>query len=370
MIKIGDLNIDKFYLGDTSNAKIYLGDVKVWPEEATYDFKLHYTTSGGSEVTINCDESWEQPAKGVLPTINLLEIGDCTTVIPTSGFTIKGGTNSKPIYYGLQICPKFTMSDSVTKINDYGMKAFRYTTEYTPTLEESVLSKNITYIGQQGLVDWKFGDISFPNNFSGYPYSFMNITASTITIGENAYLNGTFGGVSANTITIGDGFNNPTTLHLFASVSANTINIGNGTLEPRTDGCFSVGCVIQNLNINSNYNSSYPLFEDTKYNRGTIKNVTYGNDVTVIGENAFSGRTELSSVVIGSSVTSIGSSAFYGCSGLTSITVHSVTPPTLGSYVFDNTNDCPIYVPSESVDAYKAASGWSKYASRIQAIPT
>ena len=250
MIKIGNLEIDKFYLGDKSDAKIYLGDVKVWPEEATYDFKLHYTTSGGSEVTINCDESWTQPARSVLPTINLLEIGDCTTVIPTSGFTIKGGTTSKPKYYGLQICPKFTMSDSVTKINDYGMYAFRYTTEYTPTLEESVLSKNITYIGQYGLHEWKFDDISFPNNFSGYPYSLWDITASTITIGENAYLNGTFAGVSANTITIGDGFNNPTTLGLFVSVSANTINIGNGTLAARTGGCFSFDCVIQNLNIN------------------------------------------------------------------------------------------------------------------------
>ena len=367
MIKIGDLNIDKFYLGDKSDAKIYLGDVKVWPKEATYDFKLHYTTSGGSEVTINCDESWTQPTRSVLPTINLLEIGDCTTEIPTSGFTIKGGTTSKPKYYGLQICPKFTMSDSVTKINDYGMKASRYTTEYIPTLEESVLSKNITYIGQQGLVDWKFGDISFPNNFSGYPYSFFNITASTITIGENAYLNTAFAQVSANTITIGDGFSNTTTSFLFNGVSANTINIGNGTLAIRTDGCFQGGCVIQNLNINSNYDTYHPLFEK---GRGTIKNVTYGNDVTVIGENAFSGRTELSSVVIGNSVTIIRDSAFNGCSGLTSITVESATPPTLGNRVFDNTNNCPIYVPSGSVDAYKAASKWSNYASRIQAIPT
>ena len=297
----------------------------------------------------------------------MLEIGDCTTEIPTSGFTIKGGTTSKPIYYGLQICPKFTMSNSVTKINDSGMKASRYTTEYTPTLEESVLSKNITYIGQQGLVDWKFGDISFPNNFSGFSHSLWDITASTITIGENAYLLETFSNVSANTITIGDGFNNPTTSSLFGGVSANTINIGNGTLAARTGGCFTSNCVIQNLNINSNYNTRYTLFEK---NRGTIKNVTYGNDVTVIGENAFSGRTELSSVVIGNSVTSIGSSAFSRCSSLTSITLESATPPTLGSSAFNNTNNCPIYVPSESVDTYKAASNWSKYASRIQAIPT
>jgi hypothetical protein len=41
----------------------------------------------------------------------------------------------------------------------------------------------------------------------------------------------------------------------------------------------------------------------------------------------------------------------------------------LGNNAFYNTNNCPIYVPSASVNAYKSASGWSTYASRIQAIP-
>ena len=35
---------------------------------------------------------------------------------------------------------------------------------------------------------------------------------------------------------------------------------------------------------------------------------------------------------------------------------------------FNDTGDCPIYVPAESVDTYKAESGWSNVASRIQAI--
>jgi len=35
----------------------------------------------------------------------------------------------------------------------------------------------------------------------------------------------------------------------------------------------------------------------------------------------------------------------------------------------ENTNNCPIYVPSASVNAYKTATNWSTYASRIQAIP-
>ena len=41
----------------------------------------------------------------------------------------------------------------------------------------------------------------------------------------------------------------------------------------------------------------------------------------------------------------------------------------MGTYVFNYTNDCPIYVPAGSVDVYKDAEGWSEYASRIQAIP-
>ena len=35
--------------------------------------------------------------------------------------------------------------------------------------------------------------------------------------------------------------------------------------------------------------------------------------------------------------------------------------------MFNNTNDCPIYVPTGSVEAYKTAEYWSDYADRIQA---
>ena len=101
-----------------------------------------------------------------------------------------------------------------------------------------------------------------------------------------------------------------------------------------------------------------------------LTSVTIPNSVTEIGVSAFRGCSGLTSVTIPNSVTSIGTFAFTGCSALTSITVEATTPPTLGYGVFDSTNDCPIYVPAESVETYKAASGWSYYASRIQAIPS
>ena len=61
---------------------------------------------------------------------------------------------------------------------------------------------------------------------------------------------------------------------------------------------------------------------------------------------------------------------FYNCTALTSVTVNAIDPPTLSNMAFDNTNNCPIYVPASAVDEYKesTATGWSDYASRIQAI--
>lgn len=98
--------------------------------------------------------------------------------------------------------------------------------------------------------------------------------------------------------------------------------------------------------------------------------VEIGDCVTSIGNYVFQSCNKLTSITIGSGVTSIGNWAFKNCSGLTSVTVKATTPPTLGSIAFYYTNSCPIYVPSESVETYKSASGWSDYASRIQAIPT
>jgi hypothetical protein len=68
-------------------------------------------------------------------------------------------------------------------------------------------------------------------------------------------------------------------------------------------------------------------------------------------------------------VTSIGDGAFRACSNLTTLTVQATTPPTLGSSALSGTNtNLVIKVPSASVNTYKAASGWSDYASKIQAI--
>ena len=103
----------------------------------------------------------------------------------------------------------------------------------------------------------------------------------------------------------------------------------------------------------------------------SLTSITIPYSVTEISYDAFYSCSKLKNISIPSNVTSIGYRALRNCSGLTSITVEATTPPKLASDdAFDGTNNYPIYVPSQSVSAYKSATNWSTYASRIQAIPT
>ena len=103
----------------------------------------------------------------------------------------------------------------------------------------------------------------------------------------------------------------------------------------------------------------------------SLTSVTIPNSVTSIDNGAFQFCSSLTSITIPNSVTSIGTSTFADCSDLTSVTVEATTPPTLGSAVFNrDASGRKIYVPADSVNAYKAASGWSIYAADIEAIPT
>ena len=101
----------------------------------------------------------------------------------------------------------------------------------------------------------------------------------------------------------------------------------------------------------------------------SLTSVTIPNSVTSIGYGAFEYCRSLTSVTIPNSVTYIDNNVFYNCTGLTGVTILATTPPTLGINVFYNTSNCPLLVPASSVNTYKSASGWSEYASRIQAIP-
>lgn len=73
----------------------------------------------------------------------------------------------------------------------------------------------------------------------------------------------------------------------------------------------------------------------------------------------------ITNVTVPETVSQIGQKAFMGCSLLESISVLCVIPPKGAKEMFDKTGSCPIYVPAQSVAAYKTAQYWSDYADRI-----
>ena len=76
------------------------------------------------------------------------------------------------------------------------------------------------------------------------------------------------------------------------------------------------------------------------------------------------------SIKIPENVNKIMACAFFSCSGLKDITVNREIPPTLqNKNMLKNSNNCPIYVPSNSVEIYKTALGWKQYKERIFEIP-
>ena len=74
----------------------------------------------------------------------------------------------------------------------------------------------------------------------------------------------------------------------------------------------------------------------------------------------------LTQYTIPDSVTTIGDSAFHSCYSLISVYCKATTPPAGGFDMFNlNASGRKIYVPMESVEAYKSATRWSWYASAI-----
>lgn len=97
-----------------------------------------------------------------------------------------------------------------------------------------------------------------------------------------------------------------------------------------------------------------------------LTSYTIPDNVTSIGDWAFSYCESLESVTIPKNIASIGNGAFaYGARGKV-LYCKPITPPEFSSAHHSSTYIAKIYVPHSAVDAYKNAYGWSEYANRIE----
>ncbi len=57
---------------------------------------------------------------------------------------------------------------------------------------------------------------------------------------------------------------------------------------------------------------------------------------------------------------------FSGCSGLTSIYSKWNTPPFIPDFDYNTYQTATLYVPKGSIDAYKNANGWRRFANIVE----
>ena len=88
----------------------------------------------------------------------------------------------------------------------------------------------------------------------------------------------------------------------------------------------------------------------------------YNTGLFQIGDNAFTGCTNLTTVVIGANMRSILSNAFKQCNNIKTLECHAIVPPELSSgNCFSCYQTVNLIVPRESIEAYQTAQYWCDF---------
>ena len=306
-IKIGSLDISAFKVG-SSDCKIYLGDTLLYPQTVTPKLTAYY--SDGSVYQLSCNTS---------TTLTQSEVRAHTTSYTAMTSVVVG--------------------DCVTTI---GQNAFRMG-NYTAggSLSSITLSNSVKTINTQAFsFNSALKTFEMPNNVTSLGNSVFYYCTSLSSV----------------------------------TLSQNITGISSGLFKE----CESLKSVVIPSGVTS-------IGQTAFYNCKNLASLEIPNSVTTIQNRAFARMgqsiTSGASITIGSGVTSIGYGAFvdFG-TALTAatnvVTIYAATPPSMILSTASTVNNrwgfsenTVVYVPCDSVNAYKADEYWGKYASQIEAIP-
>lgn len=362
-------------------------------------FGLELRGNNGEKLAGNATVS--MPVDGV-PTLQLAD--DATDVItlkferPVS--LSSDSENGTDFWF---VLPPVTFSKGFTITVDTGRIPFKQSTSKSVTIERNKLSKmspfevvyqpkNVIYyqstdlnvvvphspngfgeaniIGNEFHENGQWGALIFDKEVTSVgAYAFYNCSNLVIINLPDGVSSLGFGAFNncVNLLTVNMSVNCPLT-----SIEASTFQ-----------GCKNMSGMVIPFSVTSIGNQAFDQCSKLSY-------LIIPDSVTSIGDSAFNQCSSLAKVKLPAALTSIGASAFYNCSSLkeltipadvtnlgmyafmncvqlTKITVLPDTPPAGDGWMFSSTNECPIFVPAGSVEAYKSASAWSEYAHRIQA---
>ena len=399
---IADSNTGLVTNGSFNSLKVetlYLG------RKASVDFKsltdLKVITLAGGVTSIN--DSAFLGCTG----LTTVTIGDSVTSIGESAF--KDCTGLKSV----------TIGNSVTSIGTDAFNGCTGLTEVNITdlsawckIDFAEYDANpLKYAHHLKLNGTEVTNLVIPNDITEIKeYTFYNCTGlTTVTIGDSVTSIGkrAFYGCMLNTLIIMDGVNpidmggntfggSPlTSIYIgrtmtnvtspFSGItSLSKVTLGRGMTSLQSDafaGCTGIKeLVIEGgesaITIDCKFNDSpiekLHIGRNGTYafnNRVDLKEVSVGDNVTSLPNNAFNGCSNITSLKLGNKLETIGSGAFTGCATLMNVYSTNLTPPT--GVVFDNKTylQGTLYVVKGSKAAYEAADGWKEFWEIIDNLP-
>ena len=256
---------------------------------------------------------------------------------------------------------KVTIGDSVTSIGDYAF-------ENCSRLTSVTIPDSVTSIGESAFRNCSsLTSITIPDSVTsigyGVFYGCSNLTSITIPDSVTSIGYGVFYGCSNLTsITIPDSVTTIGKGAFSGCKSLTSITIPD-SVTSIGDSAFSGCSSLTSITIPE----SVTTIESSAFSGcSSLTSITIPDSVTSIEYAAFRDCSSLKSITIPDSVTTIREWAFYNCSSLISVYCKSITTPVGGVYMFDgNASGRKIYVPTESVNAYKSAEYWSDYKNYI-----
>ena len=224
-------------------------------------------------------------------------------------------------HHAFDQCENLTSVDIPNSIKSIGIRAFSWCSALTSIVLKGGLENIESYAFEYCL---GLENISLPN--------------SLMTIGQNAFYN----------------------TQWYKNQPNGGVYVGNVFYKYKGDIPQNTSFVIKEGTVSI---SPYAFVKENYHEDYSLVSVSIPNSVKVIGEGVFYRCRALTSIVIPAGVTTIETLAFDYCKALKSVTCEAVNPPALSGSVFLFTPiaDATLYVPAESLEAYKTATEWQDF---------
>ena len=322
VVTIGDLRYELDT--ETKTASVYSPkslsttiQILIIPEEITWNGQTYLVTSIGSNAFYHNSSVTEL----TLPN-SLTSIGDYA-------------------FSGCIALAKLTLPNSLTSIGDYAFS-------FCSGLTELTLPNYLTSIGNHAFSECTgVLELTLPNSLTSIgPWAFYACSGLTELILPNSLTS------------IGDyAFNSCIGLTGSLTIPNSVITIGSNAFLNCSGftGSLIIGNSVATIGSNAFDNCS-----------GFTGMLNIPSSVTTIESRAFESCSGFTNLQIGSGVTDIGFGAF-GFTNFNDITTEAIIPPSIivnGSYTtaFTSTSySKPLYVPAESLEAYKTAYEWKEF---------